>query len=157
MRFITITIISYNTGIKSGLKISAKYTTDENYVTLEEHAQSCGDKDNLAILKIGFNDDLEKPQPCIFRLAKSQDQSEDFELKDCESVIQICENSNECHPLLDGKTKANIVFHVGNIVQKNQNCPKLILQMAPYNYIDRWTVEGSTFYVSHDRDPDSGM
>ena len=54
-------------------------------------------------------------------------------LKNCPSVLQWCKN-NQCQPLLDGKTKANIVFRNGENYGTNNLCPRIIFTKETRNF-----------------------
>merc|ERR1712223_1820989 len=117
----------------------------------------CGNWEDLFLLKIFENNFQgfpfgETDVKCSIHYFKSSGGNL-VPLDDCESRIQLCQNSDDCRPLFDGNTRSNIVFRIGGSETSNDYCPKLILQMNANGYYDKKGI-GSHFYVSYGNNSD---
>jgi len=134
----------------SGLKFDKKtfnssIKTDE---FMEGSILKCGNWEDLFLLKIYDNkNNLWENAECTLHYFQESGGSI-VPLEDCVSRIQLCQTSENCRPLFDGNTKANIIFRVGESETSNDDCPKLILQMNANGYFDK-TGKGSNIYVSY--------
>ena len=105
---------------------------------IEQPMQKCGRNVDITLLKINSD--------CTFHFLHSSGGGRQS-LDNCESIIQLCQNLDECRPLFDRKTRANIIFRIEENETSNSLCPKLVLQMDANH---GWTAEGSTIFISND-------
>ena len=105
---------------------------------LEEPLQKCGSVESMYSYLMIHKDPIPKRYHNAIAKCTVISTSNGYKthgLDDCESVIQLCQNSYDCRPLFDGKTSANIIFQTG--IQTNNLCPKIVLQLgAKYGRAD---------------------
>ena len=128
---------------------SLKFMAQLSDGLIEESVMKCGIWEDLFLLKI--HDNISTKECSIHYYIGYEGRVSGGRVgnvEDCKSRIEICKSSNDCRPLFDGNTKANIVFRIGGSETSNDHCPKLILQMNANGFND-WKGNGSTFYVSY--------
>ena len=110
---------------------------------LDEPMQRCGSIDDTFVMMIKGNScDL------VYLVQSGGGRTT---LKNCDSVLQLCKN-NQCQPLLDGKTNANIVFRNGENNETNNLCPRIIftkeLETNKWPRHD-WSRRGTPIFVGY--------
>ena len=129
----------FPSGLKQHFHLIANFSSE----LLDETMQRCGSIDDTFLMEI-------KGDSCrLIYLVLGGGGSKT--LKNCRSVLQWCEN-NQCQPLLDGKTNANIVFRNGENKETNNLCPRIIftkeLETIKWPQYD-WSRSGTPIFFGY--------